>query len=189
MVGLKYAVILLAAALMSTASSTPPANDDGDTPNDYIVTLKRDLSEDDVSEHMRYTHAVQKRNLARRGDTVHAWSQASPQQIKAGDHKSYAGKFDRRTIHEIREHSAVAHVEENSVVHAWEGESIQQPFAPWGLGAISFNLSVGFGFPIEKYAYDESAGEDSWAYIIDGRKSWVSSPYSVALINPKYSLQ
>lgn len=189
MVGLKYVVILLAAALMPAASTTILADDGDDAPGDYIVTLKRDLSEADVSEHMRYTRAVQRRNLARRGDTVRAWNQGSPQEIKAGGHKSYAGMFDRRTIQEIRSHSAVAHVEENSLVHAWEGESIQQPFAPWGLGAISFNLSVGFSFPIEKFAYDESAGKDSWAYVIDGRKSQVSSLYSIESTALKYLSQ
>lgn len=167
MVRLKNVAVCLAAAIMPAVSAAHSAGDD--TPGRYIVTLKRDLSEDAVSKHLDYTRDVHKRSLARRDEdlSIHSWSHGIEHHLKVRDFRGYAGQFDRRTIEEIKRHEAVADVEEDMTVHTWEVK--EQKLAPWNLGALSYNTTI-FN-PVGSYSYDSSGGKGTWTYVIDTSKS------------------
>ncbi|POR33185.1 Alkaline proteinase [Tolypocladium paradoxum] len=133
----------------------------------YIITLKSGLQARDLDSHLEWVSGVHKRGL-------------SAQQFKgveltyAGKYNfnGYAGHFDAATIAEIRKNPDVATVEEDKI---WELAFIQdetitlekkalttQRGAPWGLGSISHR-----GPGSTEYIYDTSAGQGTYAYVID----------------------
>lgn len=152
---------MLFTALIPAISAVPVT--EANSVAKYIVTLKRGLSDGDLADHMQYTRDVHGQSLNRRGKSVHTWDEGVRRNFNVRDHKSYSGKFDLKTVEEIRGHSAVVSVEESQRVHIWD--TTTQTLAPWGLGSISYETDG--DFPVESYLYDETAGEDTWAYVID----------------------
>ncbi|KAH9901739.1 alkaline serine protease Alp1 [Xylariomycetidae sp. FL2044] len=166
MVGFRKLAVLLT-ALIPTITTALPTPEAGDLKaGKYIVTLKRGLSSDDVSDHMAYTRDVHRRNLARRGKPLKAWgSEGIHSTIHIRDHNSYSGLFDRDTLLQIKGHAAVSSVEPVKKVHAWE--TTTQPLAPWGLGSLSNKLAAD-QYPIEQYSFDTAGmAEDVYVYVID----------------------
>lgn len=168
MVGFKDIAVLFT-ALIPAISAVPVT--EANSVAKYIVTLKRGLSDGDLADHMQYTRDVHGQSLNRRGKSVHTWDEGVRHNFNVRDHKSYSGKFDLKTVEEIRGHSAVVSVEESQRVHIWD--TTTQTLAPWGLGSMSYETDG--DFPVESYLYDETAGEDTWAYVIDTGKLSPSS--------------
>ncbi|RYP40903.1 hypothetical protein DL767_001384 [Monosporascus sp. MG133] len=160
MVGLKNVATFLV-ALLPAVSAVPVT--DNDSVGKYIVTLKRGLDARDVADHMQFTREVHSRSLVRRGKSVHAWNEGVRHSFKIRDHQSYSAKLDLKTVEEIKSHSAVVSVEATKKIHIWD--TATQPLAPWGLGSISFEIQE--DYPVQTYRYDESAGEDTWVYVLD----------------------
>ncbi|KAI9296959.1 hypothetical protein K502DRAFT_337086 [Neoconidiobolus thromboides FSU 785] len=74
----------------------------------------------------------------------------------------YSGKFDKELVDLIRRSPEVDYVEQDSIVRTNKLER----GAPWGLARISHVDHLSFG-TFNKYIYDERAGANVTAYVID----------------------
>lgn len=153
----------------------------------YIVTLRQGLSSRDLDSHFGWVDGVHARNSHRRATTV----VDKTYQIRSFN--GYAGEFDSDTLEQIKSSPDVIAVERdqiwslNDVTHhpypdhveypddldtlasqQEHGESarpqsvISQTPATWGLSRLS-HRNPGSA----EYLYDGSAGEGTYAYLID----------------------
>ncbi|PFH59488.1 hypothetical protein XA68_12275 [Ophiocordyceps unilateralis] len=74
--------------------------------------------------------------------------------------RGFAGRLSPNDLEELRNRSDVEYVEQDAVVSI--AAFTQQPGAPWGLGRISHRRRGS-----NTYAYDDSAGAGTCAYVID----------------------
>ncbi|KAL4742525.1 alkaline protease 1 [Aspergillus similis] len=129
-------------------------------PGKYIVTFKSGLNVDQIDAHTTWASNVHKRNLERRGLAERDQYSGVEKNYKINKFAAYSGSFDDATIEEIRNSADVAHVEEDQI---WYIDALtSQSGAPWGLGAISHK-----GESSTTYIYDTSAGEGTYAYVVD----------------------
>lgn len=128
----------------------------------YIVVLKSDLSDEQLTEHAEWINALamQSANV----ETLDGeYSQGIEHVYEMPNLKGYAGKFDKRLVDAIRKSDQVAYVEEDSIVYASE----LQRNAPWGLSRISRREATTLR-NFNKYEYDQNtAGEGIKVYVID----------------------
>ncbi|KAL4867023.1 hypothetical protein BDV12DRAFT_128073 [Aspergillus spectabilis] len=155
--------ILLLGALLPAVFGAPiiearrPAEK---VPGKYIVTFKSGLEVDQIDAHTTWAANVHKRNLERRDLTERDQFSGIEKNFKINKWAAYSGSFDDATIEEIRNNADVAYVEEDQI---WYIDALTtQSGAPWGLGAISHQ-----GQASTDYIYDTSAGEGTFAYVVD----------------------
>ncbi|KAK8135968.1 alkaline serine protease Alp1 [Apiospora sp. TS-2023a] len=129
-------------------------------PGKYIVSLKNGVN---TESHMSWVNSVHKRSLSKR-ETV-----GIEKTYKIKDFEAYAGEFDAATLEQIRNNPDVAEVEEDQIWYLFDMPAevqdravTSQSGATWGLGTVS-SKSAGS----TTYRYDTSAGEGTYAYIVD----------------------
>ncbi|KAF5675078.1 subtilisin [Fusarium circinatum] len=160
--------ILLGCGLAVPAPAAPAAEAGAIIPGSYIITLKPEIDAVMAKTHLKWVEGVHKRSLAKRETEVGV--------EKTYDSKSgfqgYAGSFDTATIKEIKKSPGVVAVEPNRV---WKlnrikskrnlekRDEITQKKSTWGLGTISHRKK-----DYKEYIYDDYAGTDMYAYVIDG---------------------
>ncbi|PHH59450.1 hypothetical protein CDD81_3180 [Ophiocordyceps australis] len=123
----------------------------------YIVALRPELTDEQVEEHIRWVEDMS------RGHGI------IEQRFRIGDFRGYSGYFDDYAIQAIRDsQQQVKYVEANSIVVNSAVET--QTNAPWGLGRLSSQVTQRSMDPLalsHTYKYESSAGQDTWAYVID----------------------
>ncbi|PHH79508.1 hypothetical protein CDD80_4619 [Ophiocordyceps camponoti-rufipedis] len=140
------AVLILASSLALASVEASTQVDDS-----YIITLRQSLPEDRVQDHLQWvddTHQINK--LSRRAAD---WTTGLQAVFNVGEFRGYGGHFDEETIKEIKSHPLNQFVG----VH---GIASQQ--GTWGLGTLSSRVPGD-----AQYLYDSSAGQDTWAYVLD----------------------
>ncbi|KAF6806777.1 Alkaline protease 1-like protein 3 [Colletotrichum sojae] len=120
----------------------------------FIVTLKSSISSRDVDSHLTWVDAVHKRSLGRR-DTA-----GVDKKYNIGKFNGYSGQFDEATLEELKSNPDVANIEPEQI-YTLEA-AVTQTGATWGLGSISSRTKGS-----TTYKYDESAGEGTYAYVVD----------------------
>ncbi|RDA93012.1 putative subtilisin-like protease [Ophiocordyceps camponoti-saundersi (nom. inval.)] len=123
----------------------------------YIITLRQSLPEARVEAHLKWVDDTHQTNTLARRDTDLAGLQAV---FNVGEFRGYGGHFDEDTINEIRSHSEVVRVERNQYLGIHGTTMLEN--STWGLGTIS-SRNPGNA----EYVFDSSAGEDTWAYVLD----------------------
>ncbi|KAF5535263.1 hypothetical protein FPHYL_13236 [Fusarium phyllophilum] len=144
-----YLGAFLPAAL---AAPTAPSKGSDVIPGKYIVTLKSSASSAKVESHHQWVGDVHRRSLSKR-DTA-----GIEHTFNIKNWNAYAGQ------------NKVAFVEPDKVVKlSFERTNklsdralTTQSGAPWGLGTVSHRTSGS-----TSYIYDTSAGEGSYAYVVD----------------------
>ncbi|KAL4881973.1 peptidase S8/S53 domain-containing protein [Aspergillus karnatakaensis] len=154
--------ILLLGALLPAVFAAPiieARRPSEKVPGKYIVTFKSGIETDQIDAHRTWAANVHKRNLERRDLNERDFS-GIEKEFKINKWAAYSGSFDDETIEEIRNNADVAFVEEDQT---WYIDALTtQSGAPWGLGAISHQ-----GEASTDYIYDTSAGEGTYAYVVD----------------------
>ncbi|RDW65929.1 S8 family peptidase [Aspergillus mulundensis] len=154
--------ILLLGALLPAVFGAPlePRRATETVPGKYIVTFKSGIQTEQIDAHTTWASNVHKRNLERRGLAERDQYSGIEKNYKINKFAGYSGSFDDATIEEIRNSAEVANVEEDQI---WYLDALtSQSGAPWGLGAISHK-----GQSSTTYIYDTSAGEGTYAYVVD----------------------
>ncbi|KAI0843925.1 alkaline proteinase [Daldinia vernicosa] len=160
----RLALFLGALLPAAVAAPTPSTQQKREIiPNKYIVTLKEGVTSDDFKSHVNWARSVHARSLNKR-DTV-----GVEHEYQIAKFNAYAGEFDAETIEQIKSHPDVAEIEEDQVYYLFD-ESPEaskralttQTGATWGLGTVSHKTSGS-----TSYIYDSSAGQGTFAYIID----------------------
>ncbi|OTA56515.1 subtilisin-like serine protease pepD [Hypoxylon sp. EC38] len=131
---------------------------DGDViPGKYIVSLKPEI---DVKVHLDWVTGVHRRSLAR-CKTV-----GLEKTYGFGAFNGYAGEFDDDTIAQILSNENVLSVEQDRVARLTS--VTQQTNAPWGLESLSSRSPLANGdLRGHTYSYDSTAGEGTFAYVLD----------------------
>ncbi|KAI2782573.1 alkaline proteinase [Daldinia loculata] len=160
----RLALFLGALLPAAVAAPTPATQQKGEIiPNKYIVTLKEGVTSDDFKSHVNWARSVHARSLNKR-DTA-----GVEREYQIAKFNAYAGEFDAETIEQIKSHPDVAEIEEDQVYYLFD-ESPEaskralttQTGSTWGLGTVSHRTSGS-----TSYIYDSSAGQGTFAYIID----------------------
>lgn len=128
-------------------------------PDNYIVVLKNDLTEQQLERHRDRLSSI----LAQYGGLVEEGGENELRHVY--DTKSvrgYAGKFTEEVIERIRATPEVDFVEHDSVIRT----AALQTNAPWGLARITNRDALTFR-NFNKYPHDSHAGTDVTAYILD----------------------
>ncbi|PYH99078.1 subtilisin-like protein [Aspergillus ellipticus CBS 707.79] len=155
--------LLFFAAFLPAALGTPvprPRQTIDIIPGKYIVAFKPGVDEATIESHTEWTTLLHKRSLESRNITDTDLPVGIERTYKINKFAGYAGSFDEATIEEIRKNRDVAYVEEDQVWYL--DELVTETRAPWGLGSISHK-----GAASTDYVYDDSAGEGSYAYVVD----------------------
>ncbi|WYZ45727.1 hypothetical protein EsH8_VIII_001043 [Colletotrichum jinshuiense] len=149
-------ITAVVAALVSFGAAAPTARDEPapDVTGKFIITLKPGISTRDIDSHLSWVDAVHKRSMSRR-DTA-----GVEKKYKIGKFNGYSGHFDDVTIEELRNNSDVVEIEPEQI-YTLEAFTTQTG-ATWGLGSISSRQPGS-----TTYRYDDSAGEGSYAYVVD----------------------
>ncbi|KAK8058489.1 hypothetical protein PG994_008937 [Apiospora phragmitis] len=157
----QLAVSLTALLPLAAAAPVPEEQVKRDViPGKYIVSLKNGAN---AESHLSWVNSVHKRSLSKR-DT-----HGIEKTYKIEDFEAYAGEFDEATLEEIRNNPDVAEVEEDQIwtlfdmpAEVQDRALTTQTGATWGLGTVSSKTSGS-----TTYRYDTSAGEGTYAYIVD----------------------
>ncbi|RKU43730.1 Basic amino-acid permease [Coniochaeta pulveracea] len=170
-----------------TAPFIPSPTDRTPYTGKYIVTLRRGLSSRDLDSHLGWVDGVHARNVQRRSTT------GLEKTFQIHSFNGYAGEFDENTLEQIESSPDVVAVERdqiwslNDVTHHHHPDHPKYPDdldtlathsqhkasarpqsvmtqnpATWGLGRLS-HRNPGSA----EYLYDGSAGEGTYAYLID----------------------
>ncbi|KAL6912568.1 hypothetical protein FSST1_010328 [Fusarium sambucinum] len=161
---LRLALYLGAFLPAALAAPTAPSKRSDEIPGKYIVTLKTSASAAKVESHIQWVGDVHRRSLSKR-ETA-----GIERKFNIKNWNAYAGQFDEETIKEIEASPEVAFVEPDKIVklnyeqpnELSDRALTTQSGAPWGLGTISHRTSGS-----TSYIYDTSAGEGSYAYVVD----------------------
>ncbi|KAH6609761.1 hypothetical protein Trco_003107 [Trichoderma cornu-damae] len=153
---------LLVVALLPCIAAVPIVNSKNHpdllTEGKYIITLQDSLSPSEFKAHISRISAVQYRNSLGRKQQGYSGIQKT---YAIGDFRAYAGAFDKDTIQAIRNDTKVAEVEPDAI-YTLQGSTEFQHNAPWGLAALSSKRRN-----TATYKYDKSAGNGTFAYILD----------------------
>lgn len=134
-----------------------PVQDGAALPNKYIVSLKDDAI--DIESHLDWVTNVHARSLSRR-DTI-----GVERTFNIGAFNAYAGEFDEETIAQIKSNRNVASVEQDTLQIVTS--LVTQTDAPWGIASLSSPELPNGNTLNQTYVYDESAGEGTYAYVLD----------------------
>ncbi|RDA84078.1 putative subtilisin-like protease [Ophiocordyceps camponoti-leonardi (nom. inval.)] len=152
--------VLQTVAVLSFVSSAVAATSQLESlhvKDSYIITLRQSLPEARVEAHLRWVDDTHQTNTLARRDTDLAGLQAV---FNVGEFRGYGGDFDEDTINEIRSHPEVVRVERNQIVGLHSTTMLEN--STWGLGTMS-SRNPGNA----EYVFDSTAGEDTWAYVLD----------------------
>ncbi|KAJ3525680.1 hypothetical protein NM208_g11533 [Fusarium decemcellulare] len=141
-------------ALLPAVLAAPKPKDNDIIEGKYIITLKPTVVEEKIEDHLHWVDGIHSRSLHRRDEE-------GVDKIWNTTFKGYSGEFDKETIKEIKDSDEVVAVEPVRKVALYQNVLTQAP-APWGLGSIS-HRTPGW----REYIYNEPAGRDMWAYLID----------------------
>ncbi|WXC67586.1 hypothetical protein SNK03_013395 [Fusarium graminearum] len=171
MVNLKniaLAVTLFLGCGLAVPAPAAPAAEPGDIiPGSYIITLKPEVDAVMAKTHLKWVDGVHKRSLTKREELGVEKTYDS----KSG-FQGYAGTFDSTTIKLIKQSPEVLAIEPNRVWkisrvnkdhNLQKRAEVTQKKSTWNLGTISHRKK---GF--KEYIYDNYAGTDMYAYVIDG---------------------
>ncbi|KAI8268702.1 hypothetical protein K4K58_004403 [Colletotrichum sp. SAR11_239] len=127
-----------------------------DVKDRYIVTFSPNISEAGIKSHLGWVDTMHARSLNRR-DTI-----GFEDRLDVGDDfHAYIGHYDEATVEELRNNPDVAYVEEDSVVSIATVKT--QARAGWALHSMANRGQS----RKTQYLYHESAGEGTYAYVID----------------------
>nr|ACB30130.1 subtilisin-like protease [Epichloe festucae var. lolii] len=190
MLNVKNLVLTAAAALASQAIAAPTGPDAGNAkiqaaqggqviPGKFIVTLKPGSKPAVLESHMRWVNGVHARAS---GDEAIKGVETMLDGIYG--FMGYVGSFSEAVLAQIKAHPDVEAVEQDKIwtldwitddqqLEARDDDKeppssgggsnfIQQKNATWGLGSISHRAPYA-----TEYGYQESAGKDTYAYVID----------------------
>ncbi|KAF5023096.1 hypothetical protein F66182_4853 [Fusarium sp. NRRL 66182] len=164
--------VFLGCGLAVPAPVTTVAKPGAIIPGSFIITLKPEVDASKAKSHISWVKDVHRRSLTKRD--------AEKGVEKTYDGKSgfrgYAGSFDPATLKEIKQSPEltillVAAIEPNRVwkiSHVPQERSLEkrdeiiQKKSTWGLGTISHRKKG-----VKEYIYDNYAGTDTYAYVID----------------------
>jgi subtilisin family serine protease len=138
---MKLSVIL---ALLPAVLASPilvPRGDSKLIPDKYIVKLKDGLSAASMDKTIG--------DLARKADQVYSHA-----------FRGFAGALDAEELRLLRDHPDVEYIEQDAIITL--ASYTEERDAPWGLGRISHRQPGS-----TTYAYDDSAGAGTCAYVID----------------------
>ncbi|KAI5864946.1 alkaline proteinase [Durotheca rogersii] len=164
MASFRRLALLLGAVLPAIfAAPTAPQQKREIVPNKYIVTLKEGITTEDFKTHVNWARDIHSRSLSKRDTT------GIEHEYHISNFNAYSAEFDEETLEQIKNHPDVAEVEEDQVWYLFDETPelskralTTQTGAPWGLGTVSHRTSGS-----TSYIYDTSAGEGTYAYIID----------------------
>ncbi|CAI4214019.1 unnamed protein product [Parascedosporium putredinis] len=158
MVNFRRAAVFLVALVPFAAASPFQRRAVAGTPiqDQYIITLKEDLTDETATTHLAWVENVHKRSIGKRS----LKGVSAEYNFGFGGFRGYAGEFDDATIEEIRNSPEVEFVEPNQIMTYQAVASQEQ--AEWGLGTLSSRTPGS-----RLYNYDSSAGKGGFAYIID----------------------
>ncbi|KAI1079014.1 peptidase S8/S53 domain-containing protein [Whalleya microplaca] len=159
--------VLFLGALLPTALAVPtPSAQQGEViPDKYIVTLKPGITTETFKTHVNWARDIHSRSLSKRSFA------GIQHEYHINNWNAYAAEFDAWTLARIRNCSDVYDIEKDQVWRLFDEPSktelsaralVTQTGATWGLGTIS-HKSPGS----TTYIYDSSAGQGTYAYIID----------------------
>ncbi|KAI1635176.1 subtilisin-like serine protease pepD [Biscogniauxia mediterranea] len=154
------------AAALAPPGIAPPAATaelrDGDAiPGRFVVSLKPGVEADD---HIAWVQDIHRRGRRRR-DLATTKAGLGPT-YAIGRFRGYAGEFDDETVEMIRGSGNVLSVEPDRVAHITALTT--QTNAPWGLASLSSRDPLANGsIRGHAYTYDDSAGEGTFAYVLD----------------------
>ncbi|KAM0259318.1 hypothetical protein ACHAQJ_003348 [Trichoderma viride] len=125
----------------------------------YIITLQNNLPPAEFRSHMSRVAAVQYRHSG-----GHRQPHTGIRKTYAiGEFRAYSGVFDRDTIQMIRNDTRVAEIEPDVIYTLRDSvASASQHNSPWGLATLSSKRRN-----TATYYYDKSAGNGTFAYVID----------------------
>ncbi|KAM5352866.1 hypothetical protein ACJ41O_005588 [Fusarium nematophilum] len=151
MFSLKFLLAILPAVL----AAPKPRQGSDIVEGKYIITLKPSVIEPQVEDHISWVSDIHSRSLHRRDES-------GVDKVWTDTFKGYSGEFDDETIKEIEASDDVISVEPVRVIELFQQTTVTQRPAPWGLGSISHRTPNW-----REYPYDQSAGRDMWAYVVD----------------------
>ncbi|KAK2756533.1 serine protease [Arachnomyces sp. PD_36] len=147
-----------------------------EVPDNYIVVLKKDVTEDSASEHQSWVQRLHssaeeltKTELRKRSltDDITSFTGLKHTYNIPGSFVGYSGHFHEDVIEQVRRSPDVDYIEKDSEVHTMaKDEPSVENNAPWGLARISHRDSLSFG-TFNKYLYTEDGGEGVDVYVID----------------------
>ncbi|KAI8207929.1 Alkaline protease 1 [Colletotrichum sp. SAR 10_65] len=127
-----------------------------DVKDRYIVTFSPNISEAGIKSHLGWVETMHARSLNRRDTT------GFEDRLDVGDDfHAYIGHYDEATVEELRNNPDVAYVEEDRVVSIAAVKT--QARAGWALHSMANRGQS----RKTQYLYHESAGEGTYAYVID----------------------
>ncbi|KAI8287840.1 hypothetical protein K4K60_011936 [Colletotrichum sp. SAR11_57] len=127
-----------------------------DVKDRYIVTFSTNISEAGIKSHLGWVDTMHTRSLNRRDTT------GFEDRLDFGDDfHAYIGHYDEATVEELRNNPDVAYVEEDSIVSIATVKT--QARAGWALHSMANRGQS----RKTQYLYHESAGEGTYAYVID----------------------
>lgn len=143
--------------------------------NKYIVIFKDDINMDAINLHKELIQQTYLQHLSTLSpDEASTFLKTIPKDVRGGIIDSfniiggklngYVGYFPSYIIDLIRRNPLVKSVEMDSIVTINDFDT--QNNAPWGLARISHRDALTLG-SFNKYLYDDNAGEDVDAYVID----------------------
>ncbi|KAI5868199.1 subtilisin-like protein [Durotheca rogersii] len=182
-----FAVVLAGVLGLALPALAAPLSDDlfaalrdGDAvPQRYIVSLKPGVA---AADHLAWVRGVHRRSVARRSTA------GLEKTFSIGDFHAYAGEFDDETLRIIQANENVQAVEPDRIAYiagaappahqaagsssrraaAARAATVTQTDAPWGLAMLSSREALASGGTRgHAYTYDASAGEGTWAYVLD----------------------
>ncbi|KAI8188001.1 Alkaline protease 1 [Colletotrichum sp. SAR 10_75] len=157
----KVSAFLVALASLGPANAmfgfdTAGVDEPIDVKDRYIVTFSPNISEAGIKSHLSWVDTMHARSLNRRDTT------GFEDRLDAGDDfHAYIGHYDEATVEELRNNPDVAYVEEDRVVSIAAVKT--QARAGWALHSMANRGQSSK----TQYLYHESAGEGTYAYVID----------------------
>lgn len=148
---LKSAMLLFAFILVVVANAHQP---DMKT---YIVSLHRNAT--NVQSHFQWIRGLQDSYIDRREDYLQA------AHYNIGDWNGYCIFVDLNTAKIVDDDENVKSIKEAHYVPM--NSLIEQQNAPWSLASLSQPSSSEAPSKQQSYIYDETAGEGTWAYVLD----------------------
>ncbi|KAF5128347.1 Alkaline protease 1 [Metarhizium anisopliae] len=149
-----FTTAVIAALSLSVAAA--PQQDNNGQKDKYIITLKSGISSRDVESHVNWARGIHETSLGRRALDL----PGIEKRFDVADFHAYSGAFDIETLRKIKDNPDVLAIERDAEMVPMAMTAQQN--SPWSLGAISSRTPGS-----KTYRYDDSAGENTFAYVID----------------------